>query len=174
MFYRALLILLLAPIIAGAQALPDYTGIYPMRKGAPTKDLISSLAPTAKVTESQEDKATVFLCEWPGLSVKIRVDPTWDVRKQTADLKRWVKAFPPAQSDTAAARTLLVKLDTAMDCFGCIITPHFDNEGRASAFLLSLAREFDGFVFSHHSFYDGNGAKIIGASDDPENLQTGR
>jgi hypothetical protein len=169
----AILSLWLLPLtgFCDAEATVDNAGIYSEKRGAPEKELIELLAPKAKVTESREGKKTIFLCEWPDVSVKINVDPDWDLKKMISGMKLWIASFPPEDKGTPSVATLLHQLDATVDCYGCEITPHYDAEGKAAALVLNLAAKCHGLVFSHLTFYDSEGNRIIGADGEPVNLR---
>jgi hypothetical protein len=66
---------------------------------------------------------------------------------------------------------LVRKIDSTVVLVGSVITPHYDPSGKASSLVLGLAAKLDGYVFSHQSFYDATGAKIIGVTNAPLNLK---
>jgi hypothetical protein len=138
------------------------------------KAVISSLAPTARISEVRDRDSTVFLCEWPDVNVRITLDPQWDAQAQVAAMKEWIAKFPADEKDTAAVALLLRKLDSTVERVGCVITPRYDKAGRTASLVLGLATKLDGFIFTHQTFYDAKGTKIIGLPGDPPTLQTRR
>src|SRR5262245_8980784 len=54
-----------------------------------------------------------------------------------------------------------------------MITPGYDPEGKVAATLLRLLEPTGGFFFSHQSFYDSRGRRIIGLPGDPQQLVPG-
>jgi hypothetical protein len=149
-------------------------GIYLTKKAQSLKAAISSVAPTAKISEVREKDLTVFLCQWPDVNVRITVDPHWDGQTQLAGMKGWIAKFPADEKDTAAVASLLQKMDSTADCIRCVITPGYDKAGRTASLVLGLATKLDGFIFTHQTFYDAKGTKIIGLPGDPLTLQTRR
>ena len=80
MFYRTLVILFLSVVAVFAvdkyAPLADFAGIYPTYSTVVSLGLLQSLAPDAKIIEAKEgDNIAAFLCVWPEVTVKIRVDP---------------------------------------------------------------------------------------------------
>lgn len=49
------------------------------------------------------------------------------------------------------------------------IRPGFDPEGECRRFIVGIARRFRGMVFAEGSFYDGNGALVLGEEGSPAN-----
>lgn len=169
--FRILLALFLTSLAAYAQSSPDNAGVYSTKELPPLKPLLSSLAPKAKVTEGKEGDSSTFTVEWPDLSIQITVDPTWDRDVQLSGMKGWISRFPDDEKGTPAVAGLLKKMGSTVACVGNVITPGYDAEGKASALVLGLASKLEGFVFSHQSFYDTTGAKIIGLPEDPASIQ---
>jgi hypothetical protein len=175
MFYRTLVILLLSLLAARSEEpavpLPDYAGIYPTNATMPSIGLLASLAPGAKIIESKDGNIAVFLCDWPDVSVRIRVDPHWDQPPQIREMKRWITEITRDQKDNPIVRDLVKKLEASSNCFGCIITPRYDPDDKAVALLLALTASCDGLIYAHHTFYDANGSRIVGTEGDPARLQ---
>ena len=169
LFRRALFCLCLFPLsgFSETEMTWDNAGIYSETRGAPEKSLIQSLAPKAKISEEKDGEKTKFTCQWPDVTVTINIDPHWNLADQIHEMKRFIEHFTGKENTSPSAAMLLKKLDATADCYGCVITPHYDPEGKAAALLLSLAAKRHGVVFTHQSFYDTDGNRIIGVADDP-------
>jgi len=149
----------------------DFAGIYSMMRGAPEKTAVESFAPGAKVTENKQGEKSTFVCEWPDVTVKIFIDPKWDLKSQIDQMKKLLNAGAGKDKDSPVLTSLMKSLDETVDCYGCVITPHYDTGGKAAALVLKLAANCRGFVYSHTTFYDSEGRKIAGFEDDPMMLQ---
>jgi hypothetical protein len=175
MFYRTLLFLCLSLAVARADEpvpqLPDYAGLYPTNGTVPTIALLASLAPGAKIVESKEKDITVFRCDWPDVSVAIRVDPNWDHPGQILEMNRLLTYLSKDQKDNPIIKDLMKKMETTKNCFGCAITPRFDPGDKAVGLLLALTANTDGLIYAHHTFYDATGSRIFGVEGDPARLQ---
>jgi hypothetical protein len=175
MFYRTLVILLLSLLLAHSEEpvapLPDYAGIYPTNGTMPSIGLLASLAPGAKIIESKDGNVAVFLCDWPDVSVRIRVDPRWDQPSQIKEMKRWITEISREQKDNPVVQALVKKLEATTNCFGCIITPRFDPDDKAVSLLLALTASCDGLIYARHTFYDATGNRILGTEGDPARMQ---
>jgi len=116
MFYRTLLFLFLSLALARADEpvapLPDFAGIYPTNATVPSIGLLASLAPGAKIVESKDKDVTVFRCDWPDVSVTIRVDPNWDQPHQIKEMNRWITYLSKEQKDNPIIKDLIKKLDS--------------------------------------------------------------
>jgi len=170
MLLRTTVILFLTIVMAYSQTEVDNAAIYSTKKGATLKSLILSSAPSAQVTESTSGDKTVFLCTWPNVTVKVTVDPHWDGGVQLVGMKGWISRFPPEERDIPPVTLLLKQMDSTIDCFGCVISPHYDPDGKAASLITSLAAKLDGYIFSHQTFYNLEWEKIIGLPGDPLKL----
>ena len=175
MFYRTLVILLLSLALAHSEEpaplLPDYAGIYPTDTTVPSVGLLASLAPGAKIIESKEGDVAAFLCVWPDVTVKIRVDPHWDHAGQIKEMNRWIAQISREQKDNPIIKALMKKLEETTNCFGCAVTPRFDPDDKAVALLLGLTAACNGLIYAHHTFYDQGGSRILGTEGDPARMQ---
>jgi hypothetical protein len=175
MFYRTLVILFLSLAVAysekPAAPLPDYAGIYPTNSTVISLGLLQSLAPGAKIIEAKEGDIVVFLCDWPDVTVKIRVDPHWDQAYQIKEMKRWITSISREQKDNPIVKDLMTKLESTKNCFGCAVLPRFDPDDKAVSLLLALTSTGDGLIYSHHTFYNAEGNRILGTEGDPARMQ---
>lgn len=177
--HQTILILLLGSLAAYCQATNpppagETAGIYAAREVAQLKALLPGLAPGAKLSERHDGQVTNFICEWPDVTVRLTLRPHWSDSGQRLAMKNWIAALPAADTNAPAARALLHKVDSTVDCIGSAITPGYDPEGKASSLVLGLAAKLDGYVFSHKAFYDAAGGKVVGDLHAPLNLQDQR
>lgn len=176
MFYRTLVILFLSAVAVFAEdstaPLPDFAGVYPANSTVISLSLLQSLAPGAKIIEAKEgDNIAAFLCVWPDVTVKIRVDPKWDQKYQIRQMKRWIDELAREQKDNPIVKDLVTKLDSTKNCFGCTIMPRFDPADKAVSLLLALTSTSDGLIYAHHTFYNAEGNRILGTEGDPARMQ---
>jgi hypothetical protein len=157
--------------MATAEPTNDKAGIYSTMKVPPLKTLLAALDPTAKVVEGRNGDTTNFSCEWQGVTVQFTLKTNWNGPVESSGMKAWIARFPAGEQNTPAVAALLRKMDSSVACVGSVITPRFDPTGKASALVLALATKLDGYVFSHQSFYDAAGVKIIGNADAPSKLK---
>jgi hypothetical protein len=149
----------------------DKASIYSTRAVPPLKALLQALNPTANIVEGRSGDATNFTCEWPDVTVRFTIKTNWDGPVECSGMKKWILKFPAGEQNTPAVAALGRKMDASVDCVGSVTTPAYDPAGKASSLVLGLAAKLDGYVFSHESFYDATGAKIIGVADAPLKLK---
>jgi hypothetical protein len=164
-------LLLALPIVVSA-APSENAGVYSTKEVPAMKPLLASLAPGATITEGKEGDLASFTCAWKDVTVKLTVDTHWNKAVEVPGIKGWIGRFPPQKKDTPAVAALARQLASTTYCIGCAITPGYDSDGKVTALLLGLAKALDGFVFTHESFYDVDGTKIVGFPDDPVSLKT--
>ncbi len=133
--------------------------------------LLARLAAEARVSESQTGESTFFHCEWQDVTVQLTIDPNWDGPVQCAGMKGWICRQAVKQDNKAAVAALVQRIDSTVDCVGSVISPGYDKAGKAASLVLALATAFDGYIFSHQSFYDARGVKVIGIDSDPTSLR---
>ena len=148
----------------------DNAGIFATRKIGSLGPLLGAVAAEAQLSRQPEDAITYFFCDWPDLTVQLATDPNWDRRIQCAGMKDWISIQTIPQQKKAAVATLIQKINATVDCIGTAIAPGYDPEGKAASLVLAIATAFDGYIFSHQSFYDARGTKIIGDDSDPISL----
>jgi hypothetical protein len=157
--------------VAITKTSPHNAGIFATRKVPPMKSLLETLAADARVSETRADERTFFHCEWQDVAVQLSIDPNWDGPTQCAGMKGWISRQAVRQDNKAAVAALVQRIDSTVDCVGSVISPGYDQSGKAASLVLALATAFDGFIFSHQSFYDARGVKIIGSDSDPTSLK---
>jgi hypothetical protein len=161
---------LLSSSVTMSEELHDNAGVYSTQSVKIDRDLIVSLAGKAEVSETVEGEIKKLVCRWTNVSVAVVVDPKWDGDVQIKGMRGWISRFPEEERDITPVAALLRTMDSVTNCYGCVITPGYDPDGKAKALILGLAKKAQGFVFSHQTFYDTEGKKIIGLPGDPVTL----
>jgi hypothetical protein len=131
---------------------------------------IVALANGAKVSTQSSDNMTTVVVEWPSVSVTVNINPNWNRSVQLSGIRGWLGQFPENERTSSAVVSFLGALDRTTTCYGSTISPAFDKEGKAAAFLRGLLGTSGGFFFSHQSFYSADGKRIAGLSGDPSIL----
>jgi hypothetical protein len=131
---------------------------------------VSAAAKGASTTARLEGHFTKITAKWSDVSLTISVDPSWNRDVQLAGVRGWISQFGSDYRNTPRVEAFLANLDRTTTCYGSVITPAYDKEGKVVATLLRLLKPGGGFLFSHQSFYDSNGRRIIGMPGDPRSL----
>lgn len=154
--------------VATAQ-MQDNAGIFFYGR-APAPAQIEAAAPGAKVITTQDGRFTTTTILWPDVTLIITVNPDWDREIQLSGMKGWLENFPAAETGTPAVKAFVQNLNRTTTSYGSMIRPGYDAEGKVAATLLRLIQPDGGFFFSHQSFYDAKGQRIVGLPDDPPKL----
>jgi hypothetical protein len=136
----------------------------------PSAEDIAAAARGAAISISREEHLTRITAEWPDVMLVVTINPLWDREVQLSGLRNWLDLFPASERGTASTQRLLANLDRTTTCYGSVISPAFDRQGKAASSLVRLLTRSGGFFFSHQSFYDAQGSRIIGRPGDPEIL----
>jgi len=153
----------------GAGLVQDNAGIF-FYSQPPSPEQIIAAARGASTETQLESKHTRVTATWPDVTLVITIDPTWNRDLQLKGMRNWIGKFDAAFTDTPATKELLAHLDRTTTGYGSMITPAYDPEGKVAATLLRLVEPTGGFFFSHQSFYDSRGRRIIGLPGDPQQL----
>jgi hypothetical protein len=165
---KIIMIIITAISVFNEASAMDNVGIYLLQKGILSVEVISNLAKGASVELTSTEKGKSFHVSWPDVSIIILMRNGWHDRAvQVNGMTNWINSFG---SKEKSVKVLLNKVDAAVDLLGCVIEPAYDNEGKISNLVKHIAKEYNGFIFSHQSFYDENGKKIIGDPDDPNSI----
>jgi hypothetical protein len=169
--WTAGLLALLALLFSAGEAMAqDNAGIF-FFGPPPTPEQVAAAAPGATVTIEKDGPITRTTLRWPDVSLQINMnDPFWKRDVQLSGMRGYISRFPASERNAPAVKLLLADLDRTTTSYGSIITPAYDREGKAAAALLRLVAPTGGFFFSHQSFYDANGARILGDPADPPKL----
>lgn len=130
------------------------------------RDLVASFAGTATVTASTSTQFRAYICRWDDVAVAVAVNPEWSSDVQLKWMKSWISRFPEDERHAERVVAMLQTMDSVTNCISCTISPRYDAGGKAKLLVLDLAKALRGFVFSHQTFYDSDGKKIIGTPGD--------
>jgi hypothetical protein len=136
----------------------------------PSAEDIAAAAEGAVVSISREEHLSRITAEWPDVVLVMTINPLWDREVQLSGLRNWLDLFPASERGTPLTQQLLANLDRTTTCYGSVISPAFDRQGKAASSLMRLLKRSSGFFFSHQSLYDAQGSRIIGRPGDPEIL----
>jgi hypothetical protein len=137
----------------------------------PTVEAIQKLVPDATTQVEQQDGATRITVSWPEVSITIHIDPNWPRDLQLAGIRGLIDGFPAREKRKPAVVELLRQLDRTTTCYGSVIEPAYDRDGKVIGLLRKLLAPTGGFLFTHQSFYDAQGRRITGLQEDPEQLR---
>jgi hypothetical protein len=166
----ALLLFGLSPWFGGAAHAQDNAALY-FYGPPPTVDDITRVAGDATVTSSLVESVTRVTIAWSDVTVIIHIDGDWRRDEQLASIRQMVTELPSREQHKPAVRKFLADLDRTTVCWGSLIDPGYDREGRVATFFKKLVGASGGFLFTYQSFYSAGGKRIVGLQDDPETLQ---
>ena len=147
----------------------DNAGIY-FYGTPPSAAQVAILAEGAQVVTENNGKKTRISVKWPDVTLVMTIDPEWNRQVQLSGIRGWLGRFPEKERQTQIVQRFLADLEKTNTCYGSVIAPAFDRQGKVSRFLKSLLGKSGGFFFSHQSFYDANGRQIAGLPGDPNTL----
>ncbi len=147
----------------------DNAGIF-FYGPAPSVEQITAAAKGARTEARREGDRTRITASWPDVTLVISIDPSWNRDVQLSGMRGWIGRFGAAYRNSPDVGAFLADLDRTTASYGSVTTPAFDRESKAVATLLRLLESTGGFLFSHQSFYDSQGRKIIGLPGDPQQL----
>ena len=151
----------------------DNAGVY-FYGVPPTPSAVVAAATDAQTSVVLDGDETTIVVTWPDASVTLTIDPTWDRERQLSGIRGWLNRFPPEELDHPAVALFLEELGGTTTCYGTVIRPAYDSGGKVGRFILRLLRAADGgFIFTHQSFYDHDGHRLIGSPGDPARLLAG-
>ena len=165
---KILLVLIIAFGFFGEVNAMDNAGIYLSKKANMSVEGISSLAKGASVEVISSENGKSFHVSWSDVSIKINMKNKWSDRSvQINGMSNRIKSFG---SQDKSVNTLLETVNASVDLLGCVIEPGYDREEKISNLVKLIAKEYDGFIFTHQSFYSENGEKIVGKPGDPDSI----
>jgi hypothetical protein len=157
-------------LLSAAGHAQDNAGIF-FFGPPPTVEAIQKLAPDATTQVENHEGATRLTLSWPDVSITINIDPNWPRDLQLSGIRSLIDGFPAREKRKAAVVELLRQLDHTTTCYGSVIEPAYDRDGKVIGLLRRLLAPTGGFLFTHQSFYDAQGRRITGLQEDPEWLQ---
>jgi hypothetical protein len=167
---KVVLILFVTLAFDGAATAQDNAGIF-FYGPPPSADTIQKLAPDATTTIERDESATLITVSWPDVSVTINIDPNWPRDLQLAGIRGLLDGFSARDKKKPAVAGFLKDLERTTTCYGSIIEPAYDRDGKVAAFLKKMLAPTGGYLFTYQSFYDASGRRIIGLQDDPVQLE---
>ncbi len=144
----------------------DNAGIF-FYGDPPSPAQIAALAAGAKVRTLSKGNMTSVIVEWPDVTVTVNMDPNWDRSRQLGGIRGWLSQFPEKERTSKPVVSFLAELDRTTTCYGSVISPGYEKEGKAATLLKKLLGASGGFFFSHQSFYSSSGSRIAGLPGDP-------
>jgi hypothetical protein len=157
-------------LFSGVTLAQDNAGLF-FYGPPPSVETITSLAADAKVDTERDGAVTRVTVSWPDVSVIIHIDADWHRDEQLSGIRGLLATFPASERNRPDVKQLLANLDKTTTCYGSVIDPGYDREGRVTAFLKKLVAPTGGFLFTFQSFYSADGRRITGLQDDPEILK---
>ena len=147
----------------------DNAAIYFYGPPPPVERVAAAAAGASTQARLEGDRIRITVA-WSDVTLVMTVDPAWNRDVQLLGMRNWIGQFGPVHRNTPSAKALLADLDRTTTCYGSVITPAFDADGKVAAALLRLLQPDGGFFFAHQSFYNSTGAKIMGLPGDPHRL----
>ncbi|HKY00931.1 MAG TPA: hypothetical protein VJM53_00090 [Burkholderiales bacterium] len=135
----------------------------------PNKEEIQALASNAKVKITPDWGKTRVAVEWEDVRLMLSIDAKWNSADHVPGIRGWIEQVA-GDEPAPPVRQFFTDLSAITSCYGCVLTPGFDGEGKCFAFLLGLLEGRGGFYFCHQSFYDARGQRIFGDAGDPETM----
>jgi hypothetical protein len=158
-------------IFSGAARSQDSAGLF-FHGPPPTLDDIARVAGDATVSTETVESVVRVTVAWPDVSVIIHVTPDWPRDEQLASIRSELAGYPAREQHKPGVKEFLANLDRTTTCWGSLIDPGYDREGKVAAFFTRLIGISGGFLSTYQSFYASDGKRITGPSADPANLTT--
>ena len=138
----------------------------------PTAAQITKLAAATDgdVSTATQSKVTYINVKWPDVSLSITVDPTVDRQELIYGARTWVSGLPAKDRSSKLVAPFLADLDRLSLCYGSVVTPDFDKEGKVVALLKKIVTPTGGYFFTHQTFYTIEGVRIVGVEGAPSKL----
>lgn len=159
----------LSSLFGGTAQAQDSAGLY-FYGTPPTVEGITEAAAGATVTTSQVGEVTRVSIAWPDVTVIIHIDPDWWRDEQLSSIRQMASELPAREQHKPVVRKFLADLDRTTVCWGTLIEPGYDRDGKVAAFFKRLVAG-GGYVFTYQSFYSSDGKRIAGTQDDPQTLE---
>lgn len=144
----------------------EQAGIYLNRVFDLGSEEVQKIAVGAVIAISEEPDGRQYEVSWPSATLKLSIKSEWADREiQVNGMKNWVKK---THGHSESIQSFLESIDTTVDLVGCVVNYKDIESDEPRQFVLDLARKFNGFVFTHQSFYRFDGSKIVGDVGDPD------
>ena len=120
-----------------------------------TLEQLAEMAPDAEV----RSVSSSYSVKWE--DVEVVVNPTYrgDFKEHLAGMRGFVEHM--SESDPEGGKKVLGRIATFKQAVGTQISPTFDKDGKAMAFVLKLAKKLNATIFTAASFYDAEGNPIL-------------
>jgi hypothetical protein len=148
----------------------DNAGIY-FFGPPPSATEIAAAAEGARTIESVDGDKTRVSITWPDVTMVVTIDPRWNRAGQLRGIRGWLASFPERERQSVIVRDFLANLDMVTACYGSVISPSYDDEGKVARLLKTMVRSSGGFIFTRQSFYSATGVRIAGLEGDPADLE---
>ena len=148
----------------------DNAGIYFFGPPPSFAD-IALAAEGARTLESADGDKSRLSITWPDVTIAVTVDPKWNRAGQLRGIRAWLASFPESERQSAIVQDFLANLDSVTTCYGSVISPWYDGEGKVAKLLKAIIRSSGGFIFTRQSFYSATGVRIAGIEGDPGSLE---
>jgi hypothetical protein len=165
----AFLFMLFASLFGGTARAQDSAALY-FYGPAPTMADITQAAGDASVSTQNVESWTRVTVSWPELTLILHLDSEWRRDEQLSSIRQMLTELPAREQHKPAVRNFLADLDRTKACWGSLIDPGYDREGRVIAFYKRLVATTGGFLFTYQSFYSADGKRIAGVEGDPDTL----
>ncbi len=116
---------------------------------------------TVKKTENGKG-LTSYEIRWKEALVVFNIDDNYEQTSQNEGMLGWMADFPKEEKTSRAGLAFRKYIPTIARSYGVVLPEGFDTGGVTSAFLLGVARELEGYVFTDNCFYDALGFRVIG------------
>ena len=166
----SLTLALLFLLYTGTAQSQDSAGLF-FHGTAPTVDDIAKAANGATVNSELVEGVTRVTVAWPDVTVIIHIAADWPRDEQLSSIRSELAGLPAREKNKPAVREFLAHLDKTTMCWGSLIEPGYDREGKVAGFFTSLVGISGGFLFTYQSFYSSDGRRITGRVGDPPILK---
>jgi hypothetical protein len=147
----------------------DNAGIY-FFGPPPSFKQFAAMAAEASVTEATDGEKSRVSIAWSDVTIVVTIDPRWNRTTQLRGIRTWLLHFPESERQSLAVQQFLADLDRTTTCYGCVISPSYDGDGKVVRLLIAMLEPTGGFFFTHQSFYGSSGERIAGIDGDPGKL----
>jgi len=103
-------------------------------------------------------------------TIVVTIDPQWRRAVELRGIRAWLLHFPESKRAPPGVQQFLADLDRTTTCYGSVISPSYDGEGKVVKFLKAMVEPSGGFFFTYQSFYSSSGEHIAGIDGDPSAL----
>ncbi len=124
----------------------------------------------AAVAETMDGDKSKISITWSDVAIVVTIDPQWRRAVELRGIRAWLLHFPESKRAPPGVQQFLADLDRTTTCYGSVISPSYDGEGKVVKFLKAMVEPSGGFFFTYQSFYSSSGEHIAGIDGDPSAL----